>query len=592
MSKRKAVEAPSGEAVIDPIPRHLPLQSVTLNFTQRTWETFKPGQLYYLPICQTPRYMFDHSMYNQFSKFREMFGTMEIHQPRVRMSNFIFLQDELRVQAGTPTDSTAYTQVMYMVDFQPKGQNMFFRLGEADNNLATASTNYSYQLEPPANTQFITINGFTNFDRMVLLPAQVNDAAGFEPGADIEIGNVGDIRTSYIPPNAESQLRIFSHSMEVNSPRLFRGINTSVGFARNMDKVSFHQHGDSIEFAPNTNLNKIKLMNTNANSFLHDQTLQVEQEIEGMDGMQTTVYLGEFVYPGRNRPFMSRADNLNEETNAITSGKHFKPLDHKFFCIAPIRKPNGQLLGQRCSFVLEQNISVTFHMNQSMFGEFDEDINFIAQDDGVIVRRGVYRKPVSIKKDNPYLCGDRNKKNSEKPPLKKRFKKDTKMHDNQEDQFKIDAIEVLSQYFSGFTDTFVTFMSTMGEDKKGSLEYEWNAGQEMDLEFWRKFLNNYLDDPQDVTRSCLYITNWKTKPIEMSGGTIRLFRRDFVIDQYFPFIPIYEDQFIGPRFCLDMKQYMQVVVCSWMPGKNLSDEKKHPFRAAGNWVRNCNVFYA
>lgn len=76
MFKRKADSSdnsdqpPAKQAAQELIPRHLPLQHIELNFVQRTWQEFAPGELYYVPTCQTIKYMFDEAMHKQLAKFK------------------------------------------------------------------------------------------------------------------------------------------------------------------------------------------------------------------------------------------------------------------------------------------------------------------------------------------------------------------------------------------------------------------------------------------------------------------------------------------------------------------------------------------
>lgn len=128
MFKRKAEDAGgvAKEQKVEPIPRVLPQNTITLNFTQRTWEEISPTKLYYLPLSQTVKYMMDPAMLSQFSKFKNMWETMTINDVGFRISNCILLQDDLRVQNNTPTDATAFTQVCYMIHYTPHRQNQFF----------------------------------------------------------------------------------------------------------------------------------------------------------------------------------------------------------------------------------------------------------------------------------------------------------------------------------------------------------------------------------------------------------------------------------------------------------------------------------
>lgn len=141
--KRKADEAeggsgkkgaPNDDTKVQLIPRSLPQSSITLNFKYTTWEEFAPGRLYYLPTCQTPTFLFNQpTILKQLKKFIPIANTMTFHTPEVRLSNLIFLQDDLRVQSNTPTDATAFTQVCYLMTFSPPAQTQYFKLGSLIN---------------------------------------------------------------------------------------------------------------------------------------------------------------------------------------------------------------------------------------------------------------------------------------------------------------------------------------------------------------------------------------------------------------------------------------------------------------------------
>lgn len=406
MFKRKAEDEGAGrEAKIAPIPRSLPMQTITLNFCQRTWETFAPGELYYLPICATPRYMFDPAMINQLNKFKGLWHTMELHTPKVKMSNFVMLQDELRVQAGTPTDSTAFTQVIYMIEYTPTSNNMYFKLGNADNLKADNVTTCTYSIKPEGESQFCKIKNFENFQKLCIMPAQANQQAGFISGQAPSIDTkTKALKCSYIPPNLSSDIRKFCAATSVpNTAEYFVPPNKAPTFARNQDNIKMVQYGDVCEWSPNTNLEGQQLMNDIANDFTTDKTLTVQED----ENKVLHTYNGEFIWPGPNRPYFSRHSNLDDDIEPVQHNKDLKKLTHKFWAIAPIKRPNGALLGQRCSFLLEQHFSLTIHASQATFtGDSQDDANMINQKHGIITRPIVYNQPEikEIKSEPTFIC--------------------------------------------------------------------------------------------------------------------------------------------------------------------------------------------
>lgn len=392
----------ASEAKTDPIPRHLPLQSITLNFSQLTWEEVAPGQLYYLPICQNPKYMFDAAMTKQFLKFKELWGTMEIHTPSIRLSNLTMLQDDLRVQNNTPTDATAFTQVLYLIKYCPKGLKQFFKLGNLEKDDMTQVKDLTYTLAPPKQetsdpTQLITLTGYNDFEKLTIQGAKANLRAGFTPRAspNFDKDNNYRLQDAYIAPDTISTLfQEFSGNMAPAEGNFIEP-SYSLTMARNLDEKKFFKYGEDIEFDINTNLEGVHLMNELSNNFLEEQLVEVL-----VDNV-TYTYEGEFCWPSRNRPFLSRKNYLDPSTDPIIHGKDFKPLTHCFFSMPPIKKPNKALLGQRCSFILEQKMSITLHMTQgTFFPDESDDALQMNQDNAVIIRRNVYPQP-DVKTDTP-----------------------------------------------------------------------------------------------------------------------------------------------------------------------------------------------
>lgn len=406
----KGGPATAAETKVAPIPRHLPLQYITLNFKQTTWEEIAPGNLYYLPIHQNPKYMFDQADINHFNKFSNTWHTMVIHAPHVKMSNLIMLQDDLRVQNNTPTDATAFTQVCYLMEYIPKSQKQYFKLGKLTKpDDLTDVEDLLYQLKPtkPENataSQFTTINGFSDFEQLTIHPAKANYTAGFIPGQTPRADPATHrILEPYIAPNAAGLLSQFSGNLNTDDEYFILPSYTET-LARNQDKLNIYKYGDCIEYSINTNLDDVHLYNTVSNNFLAEQIITVR------DGNTDYQYEGEFCWPSRNRPFLSRSNYFDNRTDPITEGKKFNTLQHRFYCMPPIMKPNGSLLGQRCSLMLEQTIAVTFYFNQATYmPDAEEDARQVSQDNAVILRRNFYPVPDSKPVVRSTLCPDGTK---------------------------------------------------------------------------------------------------------------------------------------------------------------------------------------
>nr|WAX26044.1 MAG: major capsid protein [Army ant associated bidensovirus 2] len=407
-AKKGAPSTAAGEKQ-EPIPRNIRPQSIQLNFVCKTWEEIAPGNLYYLPLCQNPKYMFDQASTNQFNKFREMWHTMEIHTPKVRLSNLIMLQDDLRVQNNTPTDATAFTQVVYLMKYCPKGQKQYFKLIDCPNaNDMTETKSLTYDLAPqiPAGettkAQLVQIKGFKDFESLGILGAKANYTAGFVPYSAVKIDDGHVLQDPYVAPNTTSvQFQHISGNMyPADNNANFIAPTYCMTYARNQDSLSFHKYGDSMELPINTNIEGMQLMNTPGNNFLADQKVVIEDASK-----KTYTYETEFAWPSRNRPFLSRGNYFDTNTDPITSGKTEGTLNHYFFCMPPIRKPNGSLLGQRCSLYMEQEISVTFHANQAtFFPDEADDAMQVNQDNQIILRRNIYPTPTITDTGRSFFC--------------------------------------------------------------------------------------------------------------------------------------------------------------------------------------------
>lgn len=440
MFKRKSndnnVEGASAakEQKVEPIPRVLPENVITLTFVQRGWEEIAPGFLYYLPLCQSPKYMFDAAMTRQYNKFKDLWETMEIMTPKCRITNLIMLQDDLRVQNNTPTDATAFTQVVYMLKYCPKNQKQYFKLAHIDNpNTMETSTTLTYKLYPEKdnnkNNQLVKLTGFETFENLAIVPAKANLTAGFTPGQTYEVTpNTRTIKDAYIAPNINSNMAAVSGNMRpIDTAANFQSPGNTITMCKNQDNISFYKYGDEFTIPIETNLNGVRLANRRRNDFLEETQVNVTL----VDG-SIIAYGTEWVYPSRNRPFLCRSNYYDTQTQPITEGKHFKPLNHCFLCMPPIRKPGGQLLGQRCSIFLEQEITVRFHTSQATFdlSEDNENDLQVNQDNQVLLRRNFYPKPERVTPTGGPLCPDGTSTCKTFSDKKRKNKADKKCYDN------------------------------------------------------------------------------------------------------------------------------------------------------------------
>lgn len=372
---------------VNPIPRNLSTQSVTLNFVQRTWEEIGPGELKYLPLCQTIRYMFDKAMIRQFNKFKGLWSTMEVHQPHARISNLIMLQDDLINQGGTPLETTAFTQACYMLTYRPSFEDMCFQLGDQPCD-ATETVRCKYQLAKscsPPNSRLIKIEGYTDFEQLSIHPYKRDVYAGPEDTTTSVVDRDYSYDYPYVHPIVRP-LNVFSGNLQAENKFFVKPFNT-VTFSRNTDKIALHKYGDTVEIPINTNLNGKRLLNNEFNEiFANAHTTKF--------GNVTVSYDTEWSYPGYNRPYFIRKDGLDVLMPTLNL-KDLKSIPHTFLTMPPIKKANNALLKQRCSFILEQEVSITFNFIQSVFPDPEipddnTDQFFLAANDGIILRPNFY----------------------------------------------------------------------------------------------------------------------------------------------------------------------------------------------------------
>lgn len=384
--KRKADDAgiAHDDKKKDPIPRHLPLKSVTIELSSNlTWEEIGPGQLCYLPTSVNPFYTLTKNDLNKWNKFKSLWETMEIHTPQVEIANLIMLQDDLRVQSNTPTDATAFTQVCYLMQYSPVGQTEYF----AFENINSKPLTYELDYIGDKDTQLIKIGeiDYENFETLRIRQARINSSAGWLPDQETlpnkQLGY--RIEQPYLPPYL-----VPNYACNLNIPHnnlYYLNQENTPGYARNNGHISYHKYGDVIQVPITTNLEGVKLY---ADSF-NDWTAHANMVRNSGD--DTIIYTSEWMYPGNNRPFRCRCTNFH--TNyCIEHNKGFKPLQHHFFSMPPIKKPNGALLGQRCAFTLQTKLHVTFHFHESTYEgwETEGDCDMLSQNHAVSLRRGIY----------------------------------------------------------------------------------------------------------------------------------------------------------------------------------------------------------
>lgn len=320
---------------------------------------------------------------------------MEIHQPKIRLSNLMMLQDDLINQGGTPVQSSIFTQACYLLHLQPRRQMEYYQLGNYDcttRQYTTLEFNLGQNKCTPSISQLIDMKGYTDFESLAILPARIAKTAGW----DRSTFRPSIVNHSYempFTPATGTSMSQLSGNMQVSSA-YFVPPELSPTLMRNLDTYTFHKYGDCVNIPVTTNIDGIHLLNDPRNDF---STLTNFDITDTLDANVVKRFYSEFYWPSYSRPFYSREDQL-EGVQTEMRAKHFKPLNHSFLTMPPIRKANGALLKQRCSFIMEQSFSITFNISETIFGVDSEGINYdqwqLDQKDAVVLRPNFYGKLV------------------------------------------------------------------------------------------------------------------------------------------------------------------------------------------------------
>lgn len=449
MNKRAAEGEPEGapaskgqvgaraENVINPIPRNFKQNFIQLHFTQRTFEELGAAQLKWVPSSQYWAAMLDKFHYDQFMTYYPRCSSFEIHHPKVRISNLLMLQDSLQVTNGTPSNNTIYTQACYLMHYEPKGIKNWFKLGDTDDCGKTQKI-LTYNPMKPTDckyyTQLIEVGSgtYADFERLVINPCNPDLYAGFKHNADVRYAKTdpsgktaltindltsslkdyreGYITNTYISPN---DIHLGNYSCSAHGMDKYIPLMKHTTFCRNLDKVSLHKYGDVLEWEVNTNLEGVKLLQHKYNLPYGGTDYKIVKDKE--DPVKEYDYV--FCYPSTNRPFYTRKDNLYMQ-GPMEHPKEFAPLKHHFLTMPPIRQSDGSLIFQRCSFIMEQSCSVTFHFPETVS---ESDATWIDdQKDGVVLRPMVVKAYGDVTAESPKTPPDPEPEPDEDEKIKKR----------------------------------------------------------------------------------------------------------------------------------------------------------------------------
>lgn len=409
----KGADAEIRNTVSNPIPRQFKENSIVLHFTNRTWETVTPGELSYLPLCQTPYYMLNQADKNKLASFKDITVTWELLDVNAKISNLIMLQDDLTSQGGTPIETTAFTQSCYMIHFTPTFEENYFRLAK---RLTCDTSEPMYYDMSKVQTcdkdlrSLVTVSGYSNFEQLLLYPSKVGINAGptYHHLVEWKTDTTKfDPEKPYMSLAAPGSLSEYSVNLSATLAPV-HNMNTHTTYARNMDTIEFLKYGDTKDLEIVTNLGPGKEIIYTKETFLDSRESIQKLKIDETTEITMQVY-DEFIYPGRARGYLSR-NSLLEPIGLVDHSRDLKPLRHHFFSMPPINKASNALLKQRCNFLLEQSFVVRLNFPETIYGRNDNVLNAqfqLERDNAIGIKRAMYGN-FKEKPDKTYVSVDRS----------------------------------------------------------------------------------------------------------------------------------------------------------------------------------------
>lgn len=365
-----------------PVPRHIGLWSHTIQLNCVSWEEIG-NTLKWLPLHMFPQNFMranGNQNYHLFERWLRSCNGYTLHKPKAHMSNFQFLQDAISVTSGVPETTTAPTQAAYIICFSPKNQNgEMFQIGIAGatsalgwhgtNGLGSVAYDSNHLVDltetsTGSDTDFeklaynVTITGKSGILDQYAMAGVSGPDGGYSNGvrfSGITIADGGTTKASFFRNAAKnaSHIKMLKHGDEF-----------SWDIENNCDSCILKNLGNvgtqSTSVSTITNLTLSSLPNgtninvyaTNNPAFDANFTADIVEPLHERDV---------FIWPTKENPPYSRKNGeasiglLNHWKD--TKGGH---LNHKFFIMAPMKLPDGSLVKQRCSVMLEQKMDVTF----------------------------------------------------------------------------------------------------------------------------------------------------------------------------------------------------------------------------------------
>nr|QTE04055.1 MAG: VP [Turdus naumanni densovirus] len=395
--------------LVAPVPRHIGLWNHTIELNCVSWEEVG-NTIKWLPLHMLPQmFMYANHKQNLHMMQRWMRSSLgyQLHTPTATMSNFQFLQDAITLAAGTPETTTAPTQAAYMIAFSPKNQSSeMFQITDAKANKILGwnigKTGIG-KTNGDANMLVDIGSGDTDFEHL-RYQVVVTDSEGIQKDLYALgkhsagfLGNYNTVDTSDLEPGKSHP---FHPDVGVLLPGAVDGTAPMVStyyrnYVKNASHIKMLKHGDEYSWsihnncsnyilknkgAAGVNINSADITTSTINSevtndrpkrpFMSTNHPALDVTSQQMKYVPTSgnpnfLILGDsaevvFVWPTKENPPYSR----KQKESSIGLLNHFaensKTLNNKFFILAPMKNPDGTLIKQRCSVMLEQKMAVTF----------------------------------------------------------------------------------------------------------------------------------------------------------------------------------------------------------------------------------------
>lgn len=332
----------AGDTDPQPIPRPFKENQITFLLTFSCLMEIDSINLKYLQSGSSPTGLFSNGQTDIFNSLAAAFPLMHIGKIKQRMSNFVFLLDEIGALGSTPVTTTAITPQMYFMHFHPSDSHSarFALCSNTTNPIATGQL-LAWKPSTDAQTQrdgpFVNMTGLDSQDGI--------EAAGLN--TDSQTMSASALYTQFAAFSAGELQTRMPNAIYPRIPDL-------------MDRKQFSivNPGDVLEFDIETQVQKTCLP-TNAGYF---------RSIG--EGTNTLFYH----WPCRAKPLGNAMHRKNATLDLLDSIK-LPFLRHHYFICPPIKKSDNTFLKQRVSGLFEASCPVTLYRREDHDTSSDANVH-------------------------------------------------------------------------------------------------------------------------------------------------------------------------------------------------------------------------